>query len=164
LPGVGAFGDCYRGLASSEGMIAALDEAVLQKGRPFIGICVGMQLLAERGLEHGTHRGLGFIKGQVEAIKPADPALKIPHMGWNTLKVQRQHPLLEGIAPEWHAYFVHSYAFKTENPEDCAAVTDYGGEIAALVTRDNIAGSQFHPEKSQKLGLQLIANFLKWRP
>jgi imidazole glycerol-phosphate synthase subunit HisH len=167
LPGVGAFGDCYRGLNDTEGMIDALREAVMERGRPFFGICVGMQLLADRGLEHGVHRGLGWIAGEVEVIRPSDKNLKIPHMGWNTLSQLRSHPLLEGIrsGPEgWHAYFVHSYCFQPSEPADVVAQADYGGEITALVARDNIAGSQFHPEKSQKLGIRLISNFLQWRP
>lgn len=167
LPGVGAFGDCYRGLSSTPGMIEALNEAVLDRGRPFFGICVGMQLLADRGLEHGVHQGLGWIQGQVEVIAPADASLKIPHMGWNTLRFSRDHPLFEGIPggeTGWHAYFVHSYHFRASRPDDVVAVSDYGGAITAAVARGNVAGSQFHPEKSQKLGLKLIANFLRWRP
>ncbi len=167
LPGVGAFGDCYRGLENTPGMTGALREAVLERGRPFFGICVGMQLLADRGLEHGTHEGLGWIGGEVSLIQPADKALKVPHMGWNTLSYLHPHPLLEGIpgGPEgWHAYFVHSYQFKAAAPGDVVAVSEYGGPVTALIARGNIAGSQFHPEKCQKLGLKLIANFLKWRP
>jgi imidazole glycerol-phosphate synthase subunit HisH len=167
LPGVGAFGDCYRGLSNTPGMIEALREAVFDHGRPFFGICVGMQLLANRGLEHGSHPGLGWIEGEVDLISPANPALKIPHMGWNTLTFSRSHPLFDGIpgGPQsWHAYFVHSYHFRTGNPEDVVATSDYGVPITAAIARDNIFGSQFHPEKSQKLGLKLIANFLKWRP
>jgi imidazole glycerol-phosphate synthase subunit HisH len=167
LPGVGAFGDCYRGLDATTGMIEALRDAVLERGRPFFGICVGMQLLADRGLEHGLHRGLGWIPGEVGLIEPADRALKIPHMGWNTLSFLRPHALLDGIpgGPEgWHAYFVHSYQFRPANAADTVALSDYGGPVTALIARDNIAGSQFHPEKSQKLGLKLISNFLQWRP
>lgn len=167
LPGVGAFGDCYRGLASASGMIEALREAVFERGRPFFGICVGMQLLADRGLEHGVHQGLGWIEGEVDLIKPSDPALKIPHMGWNTLSFEREHFLFRDIpggSDGWHAYFVHSYQFRANNQEDIVARSDYGGAITSVVARDNIAGSQFHPEKSQKLGLKLISNFLKWRP
>ncbi len=167
LPGVGAFGDCYAGLKSAPGMLEALSEAVLHEGRPFLGICVGMQLLADRSFEHGTHKGLGWIAGEVGLIKPADKKLKIPHMGWNTLSYFREHPLFEGIpgGPEgWHAYFVHSYQFKTWEQSDIVAVADYGGPVTAAVARGNIAGTQFHPEKSQKLGLRLISNFLKWRP
>jgi glutamine amidotransferase len=167
LPGVGAFGDCYQGLNSTPGMVEALREAVLERGRPFFGICVGMQLLADRGLEHGDHQGLGWIAGEVDLIKPGDAGLKIPHMGWNTLTLSRTHPLFEGIpsGPQgWHAYFVHSYHFRAANTGDVLASSAYGGAITAAVVRDNIAGSQFHPEKSQKLGLKLISNFLEWRP
>lgn len=167
LPGVGAFADCYRGLHAVAGMRDALELAVRQKGRPFLGICVGMQMMATRGLEHGVHEGLGWIEGEVAAIQPSDPALKIPHMGWNTLDVRRSHPLLAGIATGGdglHAYFVHSYHMTVANADDLVAVTDYGGSVTALVARDNLAGTQFHPEKSQRLGLGLIANFLSWRP
>ena len=167
LPGVGAFGDCYRGLESTPGMIEVLQEAAIGRGRPFLGICVGMQLLADRGLEHGTHKGFGWIGGEVRPLQPADKALKVPHMGWNTLTYPRPHPLFAGIpgGPEgWHAYFVHSYQFQASDPGDVAAVTDYGGPVTAAIARGNIAGSQFHPEKSQKLGLKLISNFLRWRP
>jgi glutamine amidotransferase len=167
LPGVGAFGDCYKGLTGAPGVIEALREAVLRRGRPFLGICVGMQLLADRGLEHGSHKGLGWIGGEVDVIRPAAPELKIPHMGWNTLHLLRNHALFEGIpsgAEGWHAYFVHSYHFKPALMGDVVAQSDYGGSITAAVGRDNIAGTQFHPEKSQKLGLKLISNFLKWRP
>jgi glutamine amidotransferase len=167
LPGVGAFADCYRGLHAVAGMRDALELAVRQKGRPFLGICVGMQMMATRGLEHGVHEGLGWIDGEVAAIQPSDPTLKIPHMGWNTLDVRRSHPLLAGIATGGeglHAYFVHSYHMTVANADDLVAVTDYGGPVTALVARDNLAGTQFHPEKSQRLGLGLIANFLSWRP
>ncbi|MGO9173399.1 MAG: imidazole glycerol phosphate synthase subunit HisH [Rhodomicrobium sp.] len=167
LPGVGAFGDCYRGLKSTPGMVETLQESVIERGRPFFGICVGMQLLADRGLEHGVHAGLGWIGGEVRLIEPADKALKVPHMGWNTLNYLRPHPLFEGIpgGPEgWHAYFVHSYQFQAGDPGDTVAVSDYGGPVTAAIARGNIAGSQFHPEKSQKLGLKLISNFLRWRP
>ncbi|MFT4078554.1 imidazole glycerol phosphate synthase subunit HisH [Rhodomicrobium sp.] len=167
LPGVGAFGDCYRGLSETPGMIEALKETVFDRGRPFFGICVGMQMLADRGLEHGEHKGLGWIGGEVDLIAPSDARLKIPHMGWNTLDIARPHPLLDGIPggeEGWHAYFVHSYHFKPTDAADVVARTDYAGPITALVARDNIAGSQFHPEKSQKLGLRLISNFLRWRP
>lgn len=167
LPGVGAFRDCKRGLAAIDGMIETLDEAVTGRGRPFLGICVGMQLMAARGLEHGVEQGLGWIAGEVRAIRPADPALKIPHMGWNSLNVARAHPLLDGIPTGeqgWHAYFVHSYALCPERRETVVAETDHGGPLTAMVARDNLAGTQFHPEKSQKLGLALIANFLRWRP
>jgi len=167
LPGVGAFADCRRGLDAVDGMVAALEEAVRQKGRPFFGICVGMQLLAERGREYEVTEGLGWIAGEVDRIAPNDPNLKIPHMGWNTLNVARPHPLLEGLTlgPQGrHAYFVHSYELKVAERADLVAAADYGGPITAIVARDNIVGTQFHPEKSQKLGLALIANFLQWKP
>ncbi|MCP8938869.1 imidazole glycerol phosphate synthase subunit HisH [Alsobacter sp. SYSU M60028] len=167
LPGVGAFADCRAGLDAVPGLAAALEEAVRRRGRPFLGICVGMQLLAERGLEYVTSRGLGWIAGNVTLIEPSDPTLKIPHMGWNTLEQLRPHALLEGVptGPDGlHAYFVHSYHFQVSDPADLVARTDYGGPITAIVGRDNIVGTQFHPEKSQKLGLALITNFLRWRP
>jgi imidazole glycerol-phosphate synthase subunit HisH len=164
LPGVGAFGDCYRGLSETPGMIEALQEAVFQRGRPFFGICVGMQMLADRGLEHGVHKGLGWIAGEVGLIEPSDKSLKIPHMGWNTLSFAREHALIDGIPDGAHAYFVHSYQFRCADESDIVARTDYGGPVTALIARGNIAGSQFHPEKSQKLGLKLISNFLRWRP
>ena len=167
LPGVGAFADCRRGLDAVDGMIDALNERVRRRGRPFLGICVGMQLMASRGREHGVTEGLGWIAGEVDKIAPADPALKIPHMGWNTLNVVKPHPLLDGIAvgaKGLHAYFVHSYHLKAANRSDLVAQADYGGPVTAIVGRDTIVGTQFHPEKSQRLGLRLIANFLKWTP
>jgi len=167
LPGVGAFADCRRGLDSVDGMVEAMTEAVRRNGRPFFGICVGMQLMASRGLEYQTTLGLDWIGGDVKPIEPEDAGLKIPHMGWNTLHPQREHPLLDGIetGPNGlHAYFVHSFALDPKNQDEVMAVTDYGGPLTAVVARDNMAGTQFHPEKSQKLGLALIANFLKWRP
>lgn len=167
LPGVGAFADCRRGLDAVPGMITAMTDAVKRAGKPFLGICVGMQLLAERGLEHETAEGLGWITGDVVEIKPKDPSLKIPHMGWNTLDVNRPHALLDGIptgADGWHAYFVHSYHLLAKQASDIIATTHYGDAVTAFVGHDNIAGTQFHPEKSQKLGLALIANFLRWRP
>ena len=167
LPGVGAFADCRRGLDAVSGMVEAIEEAVLRRGRPFLGICVGMQLMATRGLEKITTAGLGWIGGDVEAIRPDHPGLKIPHMGWNTLHLQREHPLTDGIdlGPQGlHAYFVHSYALQPRDPDDLVAVSAYGGPVTAIVARGNVAGTQFHPEKSQTLGLSLIANFLRWRP
>ncbi|RYE87405.1 MAG: imidazole glycerol phosphate synthase subunit HisH [Hyphomicrobiales bacterium] len=167
LPGVGAFADCRRGLDAVSGMVEALEETVRGKGRPFLGICVGMQLMASRGLEYVTTEGLGWIAGDVALIRPSDDALKIPHMGWNTLHPQDEHPLLAEIetGPSgWHAYFVHSYALTAAKPQEVLALTDYGGPVTAIVARDNIAGTQFHPEKSQKLGLRLIGNFLRWAP
>jgi imidazole glycerol-phosphate synthase subunit HisH len=167
LPGVGAFADCRRGLDAVPGMVEAMTQAVRRDGRPFLGICVGMQLMATRGLEHETTPGLDWVGGDVAPIEPADSALKIPHMGWNTLEARRTHPILEGVttgATGLHAYFVHSYALKPADPADVVATTDYGGAVTAVVGRDNMAGTQFHPEKSQTLGLRLIANFLRWRP
>jgi glutamine amidotransferase len=167
LPGVGAFADCRRGLDAVPGMLSALQESVLRKGRPFLGICVGMQLMASRGLEFGETRGLGWIAGDVVAIEPDDPSLKIPHMGWNTLELLRPHPLLTGLptGPDGlHAYFVHSFHLTARSSEEIVARTDYGGPVTAMVARDNMAGTQFHPEKSQRLGLGLIANFLRWKP
>ncbi|MSO84346.1 MAG: imidazole glycerol phosphate synthase subunit HisH [Rhodospirillales bacterium] len=190
LPGVGAFADCMKGLESLPGMVAAMEDAVRRRGRPFLGICVGMQLLSSVGFEHGRHAGLGWIPGEVKALAPSDPALKIPHMGWNTLEFrQGRHPLLAGIAPGAvppvggrdmesapglvsgrpsppgaHFYFVHSYAMNCREAADVAAETSYGGPVAALIARENMAGTQFHPEKSQAAGLRLIANFLAWSP
>ena len=167
LPGVGAFADCKSGLDAVPGMREALEMSVRKKGRPFLGICVGAQLMAERGLEFRVTPGLGWIKGDVKAIEPKDPALKIPHMGWNTLNVVNDHPLLAGIETGpggLHAYFVHSFHLVTPDRGALVAEADYGGPVTAMVGRDNIAGTQFHPEKSQTLGLRLIANFLKWRP
>lgn len=167
LPGVGAYADCWEGLRAVDGMLEALDEGVKRQGKPFLGICVGMQLLSERGFEHGVTEGLGWVKGDVRMIEPDDAALKIPHMGWNTLNAARAHPLLEGVptGPDgWHAYFVHSYALTGAARDEMLAEADYGGPVTAMVAKGNIAGTQFHPEKSQKLGLKLLANFLRWRP
>ncbi len=167
LPGVGAYGDCRRGLDAVPGMHDALFDTVRRKGRPFLGICVGMQLMATRGLEFGETRGFGWIPGDVVAIEPNDPTLKIPHMGWNTLDVLHPHPLLAGMptgGDGLHAYFVHSYHLAATDPSTVVARTDYGGPVTAMVARDNMAGTQFHPEKSQRLGLGLIANFLSWKP
>jgi glutamine amidotransferase len=167
LPGVGAFADCKRGLDAVSGMVEALEESVRRKGRPFLGICVGMQLMAERGREYVVTEGLGWIPGEVDRIEPKDPGLKVPHMGWNTLDALRAHPLLDGIdtGPEGlHAYFVHSYHLNTAQRDCLVAQADYGGPVTAVVARDTYAGTQFHPEKSQRLGLALIANFLKWSP
>ena len=164
LPGVGAFADCRRGLAAVPGMEEALEEAVMRRGRPFLGICVGMQLMAERGLEFETVEGFGWIPGEVAAIAPADHQLKIPHMGWNELRPLVPHPVLDDIGAGAHAYFVHSYGITCRERRHVLASVDYGGELVAAVGRDNLVGTQFHPEKSQATGLRLIANFLRWRP
>jgi len=167
LPGVGAFADCRAGLFAVPGMHEALDDRVLNQGVPFLGICVGMQLMAEKGLEKGTHKGLGWIEGAVELITPSDASLKIPHMGWNTLKFEKAHALFRNIVdgPDGlHAYFVHSYHLVARDRDTLLATTDYGGPVTAAVGRDNMVGTQFHPEKSQKLGLTLISNFLRWKP
>ncbi len=167
LPGVGAFADCRRGLDAIPGMVDALEQNVRKNGRPFFGICVGMQLMAERGLEYQVTPGLGWIAGEVDRIAPSDANLKIPHMGWNTLNVAKPHALLDGVATGadgLHAYFAHSYELKPSQRGDLVAQADYGGPLTAIVGRDNMVGTQFHPEKSQRLGLALIANFLKWKP
>ena len=167
LPGVGAYADCRRGLDAVSGMTETLQKVVVEEGRPFLGICVGMQLMATRGLEFGETAGLGWIAGDVTAIEPSDPALKIPHMGWNALTIINDHALLAGIptGPNGlHAYFVHSFHLAPADRSVLVAETDYGGPVTAMVARDNMAGTQFHPEKSQALGLKLIGNFLKWRP
>lgn len=163
LPGQGAFADCMRGLTSLRGMVDALSRAVLTERKPFLGICVGLQLLATRGFEHGTHAGLGWIEGEVHRIEPGAAGLKVPHMGWNELTIRRPHPVFEGIASGAHAYFVHSYHFVPADPGAIIATTDYGVPLCAAAGRDNIAGTQFHPEKSQATGLRMIANFLRWR-
>lgn len=167
LPGVGAFADCRAGLLAIAGLRDALQTRVIDQGAPFLGICVGMQLMAEKGVEKGTHVGLGWIPGSVEPIQPNDPDLKIPHMGWNNLTFTKPHAVFEGIpdGPEGlHAYFVHSYHLVASDPDMVLATADYGGSITAAVGRDNMIGTQFHPEKSQKLGLMLINNFLRWKP
>jgi glutamine amidotransferase len=164
LPGVGAFADCMRGLSAVPGMVQVLREKVVQQGAPFLGICVGMQLLATVGREFGNHAGLGWIAGEVVKITPSDPSLKIPHMGWNELNIIRRHKLLDGIASGAHAYFVHSFELKPALPDDLLATTDYGGPLTAIVGDANIAGTQFHPEKSQATGLKLLENFLRWKP
>ncbi|MEK9970209.1 MAG: imidazole glycerol phosphate synthase subunit HisH [Ferrovibrio sp.] len=164
LPGVGAFADCYRGLSSLDGMVAALNEQVIARAKPFLGICVGMQLMATVGREHGEHKGLGWIDGAVELLTPSDAALKIPHMGWNQLNILRSHPVLAGIEQGAHAYFVHSYHFVPRDSGHVLAQAEYGGAVVAAVGRDNMVGTQFHPEKSQATGLRLLANFLRWRP
>lgn len=164
LPGVGAFADCRRGLDAVPGLVDALCEEVLHRRKPFLGICVGMQLLASRGLEHGETDGLGWLPGVVGPLLPADPALKIPHMGWNTLDDVRSHPVLRGIGAGSHVYFVHSYHLTADASGQVLATTDYGGTVTAMAGRDNIIGTQFHPEKSQATGLRLLSNFLEWRP
>jgi imidazole glycerol-phosphate synthase subunit HisH len=167
LPGVGAFADCRRGLDAVAGMMDVLEEGVCRKGKPFLGICVGMQLMAERGREYTVTDGMGWIRGEVRRIRPDDPALKIPHMGWNTLSVVNDHPLLAGIKSGpggLHAYFVHSFHLVPTDRSTLVAEADYSGPVTAMLGVDNIAGTQFHPEKSQTLGLRLISNFLKWRP
>lgn len=167
LPGVGAYADCAAGLHAVPGMWEAVEEVAVARGRPFLGICVGMQLMSDRGLEKTVTRGFGWIAGDVREIEPADPSLKIPQIGWNTVELKREHPLFAGIhtGPDGlHAYFVHSYHLDARRPEDVVAVADYGGPVTAAVARGNVAGTQFHPEKSQALGLALIANFLRWKP
>ena len=165
LPGVGAFAECKRGLDAIPGVVEAMREAVLTRGRPFLGICVGMQLMASVGVEYGEHPGLDWIKGRVVKLTPADPALKIPQMGWNDLRLRKpEHPIFAGLATGAHGYFVHSYHFLLDNPNDLLADVDYGGPVAAAIGRDNLVGLQFHPEKSQAVGLTLLANFLRWKP
>ena len=165
LPGVGAFADCKAGLASQEGMIEALEDAVLRRGVPFLGICVGMQLMARVGHEHGEHEGLGWIDGEVAPLAPGDDSLKVPHMGWNDLAVADEgHPILQGLTGGAHAYFVHSYGLTCRRDDEVFATVDYGGPITAVAGRDNMVGTQFHPEKSQAVGLTIIGNFLRWRP
>ena len=165
LPGVGAFADCRSGLEALPGLLEALEEQVIQAARPFLGICVGMQLMADIGREHVIAPGLGWIPGEVVALAPSDKTLKIPHMGWNDFNfLDKPHPLLEGLEEGRHAYFVHSYGFRAKDPAHVLATVDYGGDTTAIIGRDNMAGTQFHPEKSQALGLRLITNFLKWKP
>lgn len=165
LPGVGAFADCMKGLHAIDGMRAALEDAVHKRGKPFLGICVGMQLMASHGHEHGVHEGLGWIPGDVKRIAPKDPELKVPHMGWNEVVPQADVLMLRPFASgKAHAYFVHSYRLTTSDPAHTLAHADYGGPIAAIVGRDNLVGTQFHPEKSQEAGLAFLSEFLKWRP
>ncbi|MBP6678487.1 MAG: imidazole glycerol phosphate synthase subunit HisH [Paracoccus sp.] len=162
LPGDGAFPACRAALDAVPGMVDALREAVQERAVPFMGICVGMQMLADLGHEYRDTAGLGWISGEIDAI--AAPGLKVPHMGWNDLNLLRPHPLLEGIRSGDHAYFVHSWQFRVTDPAHLLASADYGGPVTAVVGRDNIVGTQFHPEKSQAVGLRIIANFLRWRP
>jgi glutamine amidotransferase len=164
LPGVGAFADCMRGLGAVPGMVEVLREKVIRDGAPFLGICVGMQLLATVGREFGNHAGLGWIAGEVVKISPGDASLKIPHMGWNELKMVRKHAVLDGIPDGANVYFVHSFQLKPALEDDLLATTDYGGKITAVVGNENIVGTQFHPEKSQAFGLKLLENFLRWKP
>ena len=164
LPGVGAFADCKAGLEAVPGLRDALEAAVIGQGKPFLGICVGMQLMADVGLEHGRHDGFGWIAGEVRALEPADKSLKVPHMGWNDLEILAAHPVLDGIESGRHAYFVHSYGFEASDSACVLARADYGGPVGAVIGRDNMIGTQFHPEKSQRTGLRLIANFLSWTP
>jgi len=163
LPGVGAFADCRRELGEVDGLFGAIEEGV-KAGKPFMGICVGMQMMATRGLEHGEHAGFGWIPGDVVHLQPDDKSLKIPHMGWNSLSQTPEHPVFDGISAGDHVYFVHSYHLVPKNHDNLLATVDYGGPITAAVGRDNIIGTQFHPEKSQKTGLRFIKNFLEWRP
>jgi len=164
LPGVGAFADCRAGLEAADGLLDVLTELVCEKARPFFGICVGMQLMADVGREFGDQAGLGWIPGEVTALAPADASLKIPHMGWNDLHLVGRHPLFDGIKAGSHAYFVHSFQFAPATAAHVWAEVDYGGPVTAAIGRDNLFGTQFHPEKSQGLGLHIIANFLKWKP
>ena len=164
LPGVGAFGSCRRGLENRIGLMEAIEDAVRARGAPYLGICVGMQLLADLGREHGDTPGFGWIPGEVVRIEPSDARCKIPHIGWNELAPERPHSVFEGIAEGAHAFFVHSYKFDAKNSEDVIASTEHGEIIPAAVAKDNVVGTQFHPEKSQRLGLQLIGNFLRWKP
>ncbi len=164
LPGDGAFPHCRNALFAQSGVAEALIEAVETNGRPFLGICVGMQLLADVGHEYERTEGLGWIPGEIVRIEPSDPKLKVPHMGWNDLVIDRPHPLLEGIETGDHAYFVHSWQFRPSEPDTLLAHVDYGGAVTALVGRGNVVGAQFHPEKSQTAGMRLIANFLSWKP
>ncbi|AWZ22414.1 imidazole glycerol phosphate synthase subunit HisH [Roseovarius sp. TM1035] len=164
LPGDGAFPACRRALYDHRGVFEAIEEAVITHARPFMGICIGMQMLATRGLEYEETAGFDWIRGTVEAIAPSDPALKVPHMGWNDLVIDNPHPIFDGISTGDHAYFVHSYQFRVEDPAHLLAHVDYAGAITAVVGRDTIVGTQFHPEKSQQTGLRMIANFLRWKP
>jgi len=164
LPGVGAFAACMDALDARSGLIEAMTEAARERGAPFLGVCVGMQLLASKGLEFGERKGLNWVPGEVRRLQPADPHAKVPHMGWNTLDMPRPHPLFAETAPGTHMYFTHSYAFFPEDASAVVATTDHGGAFAAAVAKDNLAGVQFHPEKSQAAGLALIGRFLAWRP
>lgn len=163
LPGVGHFGDCIANLRAKDGLVEALEQAVLKQGKPFLGICVGMQMLADFGFEDGEHKGLGWVHGTVGQIEPG-PGYHIPHMGWNSLNIAQNHPVLADLGDDPHAYFVHSYGLSAEDDGNIAAVTDYGYPLTAAVARDNIFGTQFHPEKSQRVGLQILSNWMLWNP
>jgi imidazole glycerol-phosphate synthase subunit HisH len=164
LPGVGAFADCMRGLRAVPGMVEALNESVIENGKPILGICVGMQLMATAGREFGIHEGLNWIGGEVLPMLPSDPLLKIPHMGWNEIETVQNHPLFAGLDANANAYFVHSFEMKPANAAHLLATTSYGGAVTAAIGRDNIVGTQFHPEKSQAVGLKILGNFLNWTP
>lgn len=164
LPGVGHFADCAEGLRARTGVVEAMSETVMERGAPFLGVCVGMQLLADVGREDGETEGLGWIAGAVEKLSPGDPTLPIPHMGWNALDVTRDHDVLRDLGDDPHVYFTHSYVFSATDQADVAAAFSYGGSFVAAVARDNIFGTQFHPEKSQQVGIRLLANFLTWSP
>lgn len=164
LPGVGAFGDCRAGLHQVPGLAEALQDAVIERSRPFLGICVGMQLMASIGEEHGSHSGFGWIPGRVVEVEPDSPSCKVPHMGWNALTNVLQHPVLEGVGDGAYCYFVHSFHLKPDDQRHRLATTDHGGDLTAIVGRDCMIGTQFHPEKSQAAGLKLIGNFLRWTP
>ncbi|WP_317055542.1 imidazole glycerol phosphate synthase subunit HisH [Roseovarius rhodophyticola] len=164
LPGDGAFPACRKALFDHRGVFEAIEEAVITKGRPFMGICIGMQMLATRGLEYSETPGFDWIRGTVGALAPSDPSMKVPHMGWNDLVINAPHPVLKGISTGDHAYFVHSYQFRVDDPTMRLAYVSYGEDVTAVVGRDNIVGTQFHPEKSQATGLAIISNFLRWAP
>jgi imidazole glycerol-phosphate synthase subunit HisH len=164
LPGDGAFPACRQALGDHGGLFEAIEEAVTRRARPFLGICVGMQMMASRGLEYRETAGFGWVPGEVVRIAPSNPALKVPHMGWNDLVIRAPHPVLQGIETGDHAYFVHSYQFRVADPAHLLADVEYGGPVTAIIGRDTMVGTQFHPEKSQSTGLRLIANFLRWAP
>ena len=164
LPGDGAYPSCKAALLRFDGLFEAIEEAVTARAVPFMGICIGMQMMSTRGLEFEPTEGFGWVPGEVVKIDPADPTLKVPHMGWNDLLIDNPHPVLEGVTTGDHAYFVHSYHFKVANPAHLLAHVDYAGPITAIVGRDNMVGTQFHPEKSQATGLRIISNFLNWKP
>ncbi len=164
LPGQGAYGDCMRGLHGVDGLLEALNSAVFDRGVPFLGICVGMQLMAARGIEHGDHTGLGWFPGLVSGLDPVIKTLKIPHMGWNNLTMVRTHPVFEGLPRDAHVYFVHSFAYQPDQADEVIANVDYGGPVTAAIGNGNLLGVQFHPDKSQAIGLKILANFINWHP